>query len=90
MEVKMRPVRIEEIPGMCRKRPHDEWAKEAVRVFADSGEQAVELTVPKFNVGYQTVLCLLRQYATPRKVKVRSVKADAPARFRTFLYRKGA
>lgn len=90
MEVKMRPVRIEEIPGMCRKRPHDEWAKEAVKEFAESGEKAVELDVPKFNVGYQTVICLLRQYATPRKVKVRSVKADSPARFRTFLYRKGA
>ena len=90
MEVKMSPVRIDEIPGLCNKRPHDEWAKEAVKKFAESGEKAVELEVPEFNVGYQTVICLLRQYATPRKVKVRSVKADAPMKFRTFLYRKGA
>ena len=90
MEVEMKPVAIDSIPGMCRKRPHDEWAKEAVRVFADSGEQAVELTVPKFNVGYQTVLCLLRQYATPRKVFFCNDKATTEIYTRTFLYRKGA
>lgn len=89
MEVKMRPVRMDEIPGMHSRRPHDDWAVDAVQAFLDCGEQAVELEVPAFNVSYHTVLCILRQRGTARGVKVKSVKADTPpTHFRTFLYRK--
>lgn len=69
MEVKMRPVKLADIPGMVVARPHDEWAKAAIEQFVESGEEAVELEIPEFAVTYQTVRGALSTYGTRRGVK---------------------
>ena len=89
MEVKMTPIPRDAIPGMSRERPHDEWAREAIEAFLESGAEAAELEVPEFRVSRQTAIGVLKQHGAPRHVKVRSVKADTPpTHFRTYLYKE--
>lgn len=88
MEVKMKPIALDAIPGMKMKRDHDEWAARAIEEFAKSGQDAAELTVPKFDVGEQTVIAALRQRGIARGVKVRCVNSRAAKG--TYLIRKEA
>ena len=88
-EVKLTPVPRDSVPGLRRERPHDEWAREAISAFIESGAEAAELEVPDFKVSRQTAISVLRQHGVPKKVRVRSVKADTPpTHFRTFLYKE--
>lgn len=88
MDVKFEYMRLDDVPGMRSKRPHDDWAVEAVDRFAKSGHEAAEVFVPEFDVSYTTVRNLLAKHGSSRGVKVRSVRSDDGRR--TFLYRGDA
>lgn len=37
MEVRMKPIALEDIPGFDKARKHDEWARDAVEGFVKLG-----------------------------------------------------
>lgn len=88
-EVRLKPVKFDDIPGMHTERPHDDWARAAIKEFSGSGYGAAEVEVPEFRVKYTTVVNLLRKYGGMLGVGVKVVKASTPpTHFRTFLYRR--
>lgn len=87
IEVKLKPIAIDDIPGMKAERPHDEWAKAAISKFVSTGEKAAEVEIPDFAVTKQTVRNLLAQYGNKHHVKVRTSAVDG--KFRVFLVAGG-
>ena len=60
---------VDEVPGVLS--PHMAYAKRVIPAFVDSGIKHAHLTnIPPFDVTESTLIATLRQFATPRGVKV--------------------
>ena len=60
---------VDEVPGVFK--PHYEYASKVIREFSKAGIKYARLTnIPKFNVGFMTLLDTLRQVATAKHVRV--------------------
>ena len=71
MEIKMKPVPLTVISGHRGEKLHKVFAKEAVKAFLESGEQAVELEMPKLDVRTVSAIASLRAAAAEYGVHVK-------------------